>query len=565
MAQSAVDGNSEKFATHVNCEFCDTKKEVKWKCLDCGKIICNECKDKIHKKIRRGKYHEIVEIKEDKQVNFPETDFVNTKCQYHSEQLYSHFCKTCENLVCLRCIVRCHKGHELIEINEMYHTEINRLKKGQSILQNDITKAVTKMHEEKQKQISENSIYCNLKEEIDTQEKALINAVKEYANICRSKLDTSHKEISISIGENIDALSRNIKQFEGKYNELEDCLYTADIADFFHNVCGIDRQMYVGKEKTKSTFDVLANFIPGDISLSHFGKLESNENWFDYPTVDLNINKEYQTELCRVGYLFPCTDSLWIADNKYQILQKVKPEGDKLNILFQFNFPIYGIALTASNNLLLATGKSRLQQICCITGKLTDSIYEVQQFSPSAIHVTSEDKVIIGGKRKKTGRKALLVMNANGQEETVYELDQENRPLFTYPRKITDTRNGNIHVIDYKPSGFKGSVVTLGKEGNIINKYKGDPNISVMSGFKPVDIVTTPKDNVVLADVDTHTIHFLSNYGHLLTYFHTNDIGILYPYSLDFNLSGQHNIGCGRLPCSETKEAMIYKVTISGC
>ncbi|CAC5420300.1 unnamed protein product [Mytilus coruscus] len=473
MAQSAVDGNSEKFATHVNCEFCDTKKEVKWKCLDCGKIICNECKDKIHKKIRRGKYHEIVEIKEDKQLNFPETDLVNTKCQDHSEQLYSHFCKTCENLVCPSCIVKCNKGHELIEINEMYHSEINRLKKGQSILQNDIAKAATKMHEEKQKQISENSMYCKVNKDINTQENALINAVKEYAQICRMKLNKNHKEISKNIEENIDTISRNINQFEEKYNELEDSITTADVAAFFRSVGRIDRKMYVGKEKTKSTFNFSSNFIPGEISLSHFGEFESNENWFDYLTVDLNINKEYQTELCRVGYLFSCTDSLWIADNKYQILQKVKPEGNTLNILlaFKVNTPIYGIAVTASNNLILATGKSKLLQICGVTGKMTDSIYQ----------------------------------------------------------------------------------------------YKGDPNISAKSRFKPVAIVTTPKDNVVLADVDTHTIHFLSNSGHLLTYFHTNDIGILYPYSLEFTSSGQLNIGCGRLPGSETKEAMIYKVTISGC
>ncbi|XP_063435642.1 uncharacterized protein LOC134716561 [Mytilus trossulus] len=567
MAQSAVDGNCEELTKHIKCEFCDIKKVVKWKCLDFGLIICDDCKEKIHRKIKRGKDHKIVNIHEKEHLQFTESDFLNIQCKEHSEQLYCLFCKTCGNLVCPRCIVKCHKGHELIEINEMYNTEINRLKNGQSIRQNDITKAVSQMHTEKKKQISENSIYCKVHKDINTQEKSLINTVKEYAKQCRNKLDKSHAETSRNIEGNINTISRNMKQFEANYKELENCINTSDVAEFFQNAGETSTKMQEDTciEKIKPTFDVLTNFIPGEMSVLHFGELKSNVNWFEYPTVDLKIKNEYQTELCRVGYLFSCSDSLWIADNKYKILQKVIPEGNKLKALFQCHFPIHGIAVIASNNLLLATGKSTLQQICCITGKLTDSIYQVQGFVPFSIHVTSKDKVIIGGKSKKTGRKSVIVMNVKGHQETVYELDQEQQPLFSYPRKITDTRNGNIHVIDFNPSGFRGSVVTLGSEGNIIERYKEDPKINAKLGLKPVALVTTPKDNIVLADVDTHTIHLLSNYGHLLTYFHTNEIGILYPYSLDFTSSGELNIGCGRPPGSDTKKAMIYKMTISEC
>lgn len=66
--------------------------------------------------------------------------------------------------------------------------------------------------------------------------------------------------------------------------------------------------------------------------MSHFGEFESNEKSFDHPYIDLHINKEYQTELCRVGYMFSYNVSLWIADNEYQILQKVKQVGNTLNI-----------------------------------------------------------------------------------------------------------------------------------------------------------------------------------------------------------------------------------------
>ncbi|CAC5420301.1 unnamed protein product [Mytilus coruscus] len=243
MALSPVDEHKEGHTQHV-CEFCDTKKVVKWKCLDCGFITCDESKDKIHRKIKRGKDHRIINI------------------------------------------------HEKLKL-QLKCTKKNKNK------------------------ILEHSIYCKVNKEIHTQEKVLINAVK-YAKICRRKLDKSHTEIS-SIEENIDAISRSMKQFEGKYNELEDFINTADVAEFFQNVGGIARKKF-----------------------------------------------------------------------------------------------------TASNNLLIATGKSRLQQICCITGKLTDSMYQVHHFSPYTIHVTSQDKVM------QENRKKICVSNGcYGHQETVHELDQE--------------------------------------------------------------------------------------------------------------------------------------------
>ncbi|VDI15372.1 Hypothetical predicted protein [Mytilus galloprovincialis] len=103
---------------------------------------------------------------------------------------------------------------------------------------------------------------------------------------------------------------------------------------------------------------------------------------------------------------------------------------------------------------------------------------------------------------------------------------------------ITSTSNGNIHVVDRKV-GKEGRVVVLVPGSDVINSYKGHHEINKDKPFKPNRIVTTPRDNVMVSDLDTDTIHILDSEGNLKSWFITEDIGILYPFSLAFTPTGQ--------------------------
>ncbi|XP_063435806.1 uncharacterized protein LOC134716733 [Mytilus trossulus] len=281
------------------------------------------------------------------------------------------------------------------------------------------------------------------------------------------------------------------------------------------------------------------------------------------PTVvQLNINKQYQTEQPVVENIsYSHDDSLWISNGADKVLQRVKPEGTKLNILSSFNTKVYDMTVTQSNNLLISTDGMKLKQISN-TGTLTDSVYNVSPFISTAVHITSDNNVLVAGGTEV--RRAVILMNQNGDHEKVYEHDQHKQPLFTYLRKITSTRNGNIHVVDGKKSDDRYRLVVLGQGGDIINIYTGETEINKDKPFRPTDIVTTPKDNVIVADMHTHTLHIMNNAGLLMTYYKTSDINIRYPCSLAFTPIGQLYIGCGRSAGSTKNEAKIYEVTISG-
>ncbi|XP_063447002.1 uncharacterized protein LOC134726527 [Mytilus trossulus] len=287
------------------------------------------------------------------------------------------------------------------------------------------------------------------------------------------------------------------------------------------------------------------------------------------PTVvEININKQYQTDLFRVGcMIYSNDDFLWISSGTDGVLQRVKPEGTKLNILSSFNISVYGMAITQSNNLLVSTGDSRLKQFSKNTGTLSDTVYIVSPFRSTDFYITRDNKVLAGCVNEdfpKQGRRVIMLMDQNGECESVYEHDQHKQPIFTYPWSITHTSNGNIHVVD-RVSDKGGRVEVLGQDGALINIYTGDTEINKGRQFYPTDIVTTPRDNVIVADINTDTLHILNNAGLLITYYNTSNINIMLPYSLAFSPTGQLYIGCTRTKGNTTKENRIYEVTISRC
>ncbi|VDI53788.1 Hypothetical predicted protein [Mytilus galloprovincialis] len=544
----------------INCNLCETEKNIKWKCLTCGVLMCSTCKDKIH--LRIGKDHKVVDIKS-VGLHGRDLDFTNIKCQDHSEQSTCLFCTNCDKLVCPTCFAKVHKKHDLIEISDAYNLKIERLKKGQSKLQKEKNEITATKDQANLIHDAENSNYAKVSTDILNHEKVLKEAVEKHISKLRNELDQNHKACAKANEETMNAFSKSEKQIEEKYRDIQDFINTTDIPNFFKEVCQMVRSTEMSVPKPEISRKTL-QFLPGEITQSNIGVLQSVDISLPEVKVSLGIVNQYQTNLSLVTYLSPCPDdSLWIACDLDAVLQKVKPEGTRLKTISTFNITVFGMAITPSDDLLVSTGKSRLQMMRSATGKVKDSVYDINPFLAIAVHVTNGGQVMVGGYHKE-GRRAVFVINKKGDHEAVYEHDQHNQPIFDYPYKITTISNGNIHVANYCPGEYSGKVVVLGKGGDVINIYKGDTEIN-KKPFRPVGIVTTPRDNVIVVGADTHTLHILNNSGELITYIKTTYNGIEGPYSLAFTQTGQLYIGCTESNDSTTKEAKLYKVNISGC
>lgn len=130
----------QKAQIPVGCQLCDSGTTIQWKCMDCSLLLCSKCKD-IHLKIKNAKDHRIVDIKEVRIQNESEgiSNFKEINCQEHDNQTCVFYCKTCEQLICIKCITKNHKGHDAVD-EEEYKAELYKLKEMQKETESKLSK-----------------------------------------------------------------------------------------------------------------------------------------------------------------------------------------------------------------------------------------------------------------------------------------------------------------------------------------------------------------------------------------------------------------------------------------
>ncbi|XP_071146901.1 uncharacterized protein [Mytilus edulis] len=303
--------------------------------------------------------------------------------------------------------------------------------------------------------------------------------------------------------------------------------------------------------------------------------------------IKLEISKEYTTDLTDINYIAECSDgSLWMEDQIRSKLQHVKLRENRTEVITSLNTQIYGMAKTHSNNILVATGETKLKLINTMTGEINDSRYDVKPLYPTSIHVTSDHRVIIGAWSggdafPATGRRVVVVMDQEGKQLKEYEHDNHKKQLFsllrfltststkrlfTYPVCVTCTSNGNICVVDWLDKDGRGRVVVLSPGGGVLGTYTGHPDVNTEEKpFKPAGILTTPSDNIIVTDVLNHLLHILTDQGQSITYYNLCDIGILLPYSIALSMTGTIYIGCvSKRVSPDTTKAKLYELNFSG-
>lgn len=94
-----------------------------------------------------------------------------------------------------------------------------------------------------------------------------------------------------------------------------------------------------------------------------------------------------------------------------------------------------------------------------------------------------------------------------------------------------------LHIADYNSDDGRVRIVTLSIEGDECYVYFGHREVNSCTPFIPVSIMTTERENVVVSDIYTKTLHFLDYTGKLMTFCNKTNIGIDRPYSLAFKPS----------------------------
>lgn len=543
----------KRIQVSVCCNLCDAK-EIKWKCIDCDILICTKCRNEKHPFDHFSVDIRLIgSLKKANSQNY--SDFPVTECSQHGEKV-SSFCRTCKKLLCLKCIEENlnanHKRHSIIQ-KEEYNRKLDIM-----IYQKDRAfknlKYIKEAKEEiYQKRKVETSNYYKMRKEILARKKAA--KIKSIINTDSFKAELNFinykwKNVIKAFREKQKMIEEDRKLLHRLNMKFENLIKSTDFATFLEDAEKMD--ILTQQESYKN--------------LVKKCELKHHQNFSSIPKCEIGsaefiVAKQFTTDLANIHYISSDSyDLLWIGDNTSAMLQKVKIDEQNILVESKYDIRIFGIASFSTGNLLICPYESSLMQISRNLGKIGNSKYRVRNLHVRAVHVTKDNrKVIVGARDNKGsvfpayGNRVVIVMDRKGKHLAVHESDNEKN-LFTYPRSITSTSNGNIFVIDQLSKDDTGRVVVLSEDGNKQSIYTGHPSNKV--NFTPVGIATTPKDKILVTDGNNHALHVLDCNGCFLVYIDTRDLGIIYPYSLAFTSSqklligsvhGKENPGKGKL------------------
>jgi hypothetical protein len=326
------------------------------------------------------------------------------------------------------CIAKTHKKqHELIEISEGYQIRAEKIRNGQKNIDQKIQLQIRGDEDLGKIKLQEHTKFKKTRKEILDFEKALSAAVNAHVNKLLSKLDKQWTDVSKFIKEETNKVKKNQKTLLEQNDKINDIIQSCDPKDM---LCVYDTFLKSLETDIKPINNILPQvpmFVLGDIS--KFPSLHGNlvkATPLNYQT-KLEVVKQFTIDICQVNNILNCCDgTFWIIDGNNHQLQKVNPVGETLHVISTIKENIHNMALTSSEDLLLATvGASKIQVIPSGKLGLMDSLYDVSPLQPIAVHMTHDNKVIVGAIDQGpyfpvTGCRQVIIMNHTGREKKFF-------------------------------------------------------------------------------------------------------------------------------------------------
>ena len=547
------------------CDLCKTDIQIKWRCVECNKFICDRCKE-IHLNVQTNIQHQIIDIKSPFQDVQPKIITDNIPCTEHRTKMTFLFCRTCDHLVCADCILSKHKKHNFEPLEKILSEKLEELKGAEARYSKDLTVCKAKV---KEFQISETKCESLCDETITTikkREKTLIDGIIKHSQKLQNEIEMERKTVKKTFCD----MKRQADQAEKTI-----ILHQDEIMAALKSIQGSTIFTTATKSK-KMMSDLNFNPIPSEIKYFIPGKETVNDipNLFGslqkmkipqvQSDIDFEVVNSYTTDLSGIFNIITVDDkSTWVNDYNKEVIRQINIDNDNITTTKQISCFIFDMTLTSNNDILLSDGNSSDIKLLTKSGEIKPFFSVSSPLFTLGIHVTSDNYIIVGVKEPGNpftptdkSTRALLIFGMDGKQQHTYQYDSNKHRLFTLPGHITTNNNKDIVVVD-RTSDVTGRVVVVGWEGGLRWTYTGHSKINVTTQCYPSGVVTTTAGHIIVCDFISHSLHVLSEQGDILTCKVMEDTGIKYPLSLDIDMRGQLWVGC-----SKQSGATIHKVKL---
>ncbi|XP_052679630.1 uncharacterized protein LOC128160359 [Crassostrea angulata] len=525
------------------CDLCETDTVHSY-CDFCHVNLCISC---IGKNISDGyDKHKIVSFQERR------STLIYPKCETHPHKNYKFQCKDCNNIfVCSSCMAsKQHKGHNFVEVTEVYKTKKNDIKKDTKVLENHISPTYEEIERDLENQLA------NLDGGYEKLTTTMSKQGKQWHREIDIIIDKMKTEISEIKERHRELLQKHLNEIKQTQSLIEKTLHalrkiekSTEISSTIE-YCSKIREFSKLPSKVKVT---LPTFIPKPIDreklYSLFGQItplstntKENVLLLNQPNISVRelLDEPELVTTIQTGYKdlrsVTCLneDRIWTSGetNDIKCFKCFNSKGSLLQtIQKQSGYWPNEIAVNSDEELLyLDDEASTVNKI--VNGR-TEVLIRLQGWKPSSLCVTSSGDLLVTMFSDDETQSKVVCYLGSTEKQTI-QFDDEGKPLYSGNGRlkfIAENRNHDICVADNTP----GAVVVVNQDGKLRWRYTGHPSVTENDPFEPYGITTDSQSHILTADSDNHCIHILDQNGQFLRYIDNCDLDEPYGLCVDNN------------------------------
>nr|XP_019929735.2 uncharacterized protein LOC105345456 isoform X1 [Crassostrea gigas] len=516
------------------CDLCETAI-VQSYCDFCHVNLCKPCIGE----------HILDEYDKHKIVLFQKrrSTLIYPKCGTHQHKICELQCKDCNIFVCSTCTAsKQHKGHNFVEVTELYRTQKEVIEKDTKELENNISPTYEEIALDLEKQLANlDGGYEKLTTTISKQGEQWYREMDIIINKMKSEIGeikVKHRDILKKHLDEIKQIQYLIKQTFLALKKIEKSTdisptieYSSKIREFrkLPPRVHVSHPTFISKPKDhEKLYSLFGQITPLSTATEENIWLQNQPNTsvkalLDEPKLVAKIQIERENILgvsCLNGdkiWTSGLTNNIKCFNTKGVLLKTIK--------ITSRNCPI-DIAVDSDRNLLYLCGTTRT--VNKVKNGQTDVLLTLQDWVPTKLCVTSTGDLLITMCKDDDYQSKVVRFSGSTEKQTI-QFDKEGKPLYSANSKIkviTENRNHDICVADCGA----GAVVVVNQDGKPKWRYTGHSSVTEIKPFEPCGITTDSQSHILTADCDNHCIHILDQNGQFLLYI--NNCDLKYPFGL---------------------------------
>nr|XP_034322054.1 uncharacterized protein LOC105320555 [Crassostrea gigas] len=511
------------------CDLCETAIVHSY-CDFCHVNLCTPC---IGKHISDGyDKHKIVLFKERR------STLIYPPCEIHPHKNCDLQCEDCGNIfVCSSCTAsKQHKGHNFVEVTEVYKTKKGVIKRDTKDLENHISPKYEEIALDLENQlVSLDGGYEKLTTTISKQGEQWHREIDIVINKMKteiSEIKEKHRDILQKHLNEIKQIQFLIKETLQTIRKIEKSTEVSPTIEYSSKI----RKFSKVPPKVKVSLPTfISKPIDHDKLYSLFGYITPLSTATEENVLSLNQPNNFVRELLdepalittiQTGYkqlrfvIYINDDKIWTSGEtidlkcfniKGSLLQTIKIKSEERP---------NAIAVDSDGDILCCDGTEGTVNL--VKNGQTEELITLTEWTPIQLCATSiGDLLVIMHSDDYTQSK--VVRYSGSTEKQTIQFDDEGKPLYSgngYSKYITENRNHDVCVAD----SMACAVVVVNQDGKLRWRYTGHPSVTKNKVFKPVGITTDSQSRILTANSHKHCIHILDQNGQFLRYIDNCDL-----------------------------------------